>query len=103
MIRALRCRCRCAAKFSRPKTPPDPNRSVRFRGGNLYPFCRWLRSPPQPLAALIPHAGMGSFSPDDAAMYAGFLKAPGQETGFTGTGSYSPRTIDLLVQVATAG
>jgi len=36
-------------------------------------------------------------------MYAGFLKAPGQESGFTGPRSYSPRTIDLLIQVATAG
>lgn len=36
-------------------------------------------------------------------MYAGFLKAPEQESGFNGPRSYSPRTIDLLIQVATAG
>jgi hypothetical protein len=82
MITVLRCCCSCADKFSLRKTPPDLAKSVRFRGENLYPLCRLLRSPRQLVAALIPHAGNGSFSPDYAAIYAGFLKAPGQETGF---------------------
>ena len=103
MITVLRCCCSCAPKFSLRHTPPDLARSVRFRGGHLQPLCRRLRSPHRRVAALIPQAGLCFVSRIMRRFMLGFLQASGRGTGFTGPGSYAPGTIDLLIQVATAG